>query len=70
MDHDIWHARTLEGRLEENHHMGLAPGFFHSSVGQEASLLSCAHALEDTDSLFPGYRSHGLTLIAGTQARR
>ena len=30
-------VRILENRLEENHKKGLVPGFFHSSVGQEAS---------------------------------
>jgi len=70
MYRDMWRMRTLENRLEENHKKGLVPGFFHSGVGQEASLVGCAHALEKTDYFFPDHRSHGLILIAGTPGER
>jgi TPP-dependent pyruvate/acetoin dehydrogenase alpha subunit len=70
MYRDMWRMRTLENRLEENHKKGLVPGFFHSGVGQEASLVGCAHALEKTDYFFPDHRSHGLILIAGTPGEK
>jgi TPP-dependent pyruvate/acetoin dehydrogenase alpha subunit len=66
MYRDMWRVRTLETRLEENHKRGLVPGFFHSGVGQEASLVGCAYALEKSDYFFPDHRSHGLILVAGT----
>jgi TPP-dependent pyruvate/acetoin dehydrogenase alpha subunit len=70
MVRDMWRVRTLEGRLEESHKKGLVPGFFHSGVGQEASLVGCAHALAKTDFFFPDHRSHGLILVAGTPGEK
>jgi pyruvate dehydrogenase E1 component alpha subunit len=70
MYRDMWRMRTLENRLEESHKKGEIPGFFHSGVGQEASLVGCAHALERTDYFFPDHRSHGLILVAGTPGEK
>jgi pyruvate dehydrogenase E1 component alpha subunit len=70
MYRDMWRMRTMEYRLEEKHQEGLVPGFFHSGVGQEASLVGCAHALAKTDYFFPDHRSHGLILVAGTPGEK
>lgn len=70
MYRDMWRMRTLENRLEKNHRRGLVPGFFHSGVGQEASQVGCAHALEQTDYFFPDHRSHGLILTTGTPGEK
>jgi 2-oxoisovalerate dehydrogenase E1 component alpha subunit len=40
-------------------------GFYIGSIGEEATILGSAFAMEETDWIFPCYREHGAALLRG-----
>jgi pyruvate dehydrogenase E1 component alpha subunit len=60
--------RRFEERAGEMYARAKVGGFLHLSIGEEATIVGAARALEDTDYLISTYRSHGHALVRGTPA--
>jgi len=58
-------VRGAEERLSQLFADGEIPGFIHLSIGQEATAVGVAAALEDGDSLASNHRGHGHALAKG-----
>ncbi len=56
--------RHLDERMVAMHRQGRI-GFYIGSVGEEASVLGSARAMERSDWIFPCYREHGAALLRG-----
>ena len=56
--------RALDERMVTLQRMGRI-GFYIGSVGEEATVLGSAAAMEETDWIFPCYREHGAALLRG-----
>jgi pyruvate dehydrogenase E1 component alpha subunit len=57
-------ARELDERMVALQRQGRI-GFYVGAVGEEASILGSAAALEDRDWIFPCYREHAAALLRG-----
>ena len=56
--------RTLDERMVGMQRQGRI-GFYIGSIGEEATVLGTAAAMEPQDWLFPSYREHGAALLRG-----
>src|SRR4051794_38968727 len=56
----------FEERAGEMYAKAKVGGFLHLAIGEEAAIVGCARALQDTDYLISTYRSHGHALVRGT----
>jgi pyruvate dehydrogenase E1 component alpha subunit len=61
--------RRFEERAGEMYARAKVGGFLHLSIGEEATIVGSARALEPTDYLISTYRSHGHALVRGTPPR-
>jgi len=61
--------RRLEERLDSLYRQSKVVGSFFSSLGQEATSVGTAYALEDGDFVAPMIRNLGSTLVRGVTAR-
>ncbi len=58
--------RRFEERAGEMYARAKIGGFLHLSIGEEATIVGSARALQDSDYLISTYRSHGHALVRGT----
>ncbi len=58
--------RRFEERAGEMYARAKVGGFLHLSIGEEATIVGSARALEPSDYLISTYRSHGHALVRGT----
>jgi TPP-dependent pyruvate/acetoin dehydrogenase alpha subunit len=61
--------RRLEERLDSLYRQNKVVGSFFSSLGQEATSVGTAYALQDGDFVGPMIRNLGSTLVRGTTAK-
>src|SRR3954452_22475528 len=70
---DLYHfmklTRMLEGRLGNLYRQGKVVGGLYSSLGQEATAVGSAFALESQDVMGPLIRNLGSMLVRGVQPR-
>ena len=62
--------RRFEERAGEMYARAKIGGFLHLSIGEEATIVGAARALEDRDYLISTYRSHGAAIARGTPPAR
>jgi pyruvate dehydrogenase E1 component alpha subunit len=62
--------RRFEERAGEMYARAKIGGFLHLSIGEEATIVGAARALEDEDYLISTYRSHGNAIARGTEPER
>jgi 2-oxoisovalerate dehydrogenase E1 component alpha subunit len=60
--------RMLDERMIAMQRQGRI-GFYIGSIGEEATILGTARAMEPNDWLFPSYREHGAVLMRGMPLR-
>jgi pyruvate dehydrogenase E1 component alpha subunit len=58
--------RRFEERAGEMYARAKIGGFLHLSIGEEATIVGSARALQDSAYLISTYRSHGHALVRGT----
>ncbi|MFL5842780.1 MAG: pyruvate dehydrogenase (acetyl-transferring) E1 component subunit alpha [Thermoleophilaceae bacterium] len=58
--------RRFEERAGEMYAKAKVGGFLHLCIGEEATVIGAANALEETDYLISTYREHGHALARGT----
>jgi pyruvate dehydrogenase E1 component alpha subunit len=58
--------RRFEERAGEMYARAKVGGFLHLSIGEEATIVGSARALDESDYLISTYRSHGHALVRGT----
>ena len=58
--------RRFEERAGEMYAKAKVGGFLHLAIGEEATIIGSARALQDSDYLISTYRSHGHALVRGT----
>jgi pyruvate dehydrogenase E1 component alpha subunit len=58
--------RRFEERAGEMYARAKVGGFLHLSIGEEATIVGSARALNERDYLISTYRSHGHALVRGT----
>src|SRR5271166_3952150 len=58
--------RRFEERAGEMYARAKIGGFLHLSIGEEATIVGAARALQTDDYLISTYRSHGHALVRGT----
>src|SRR6266516_1553063 len=58
--------RRFEERAGEMYAKAKVGGFLHLCIGEEATVIGAANALEKTDYLISTYREHGHALARGT----
>jgi pyruvate dehydrogenase E1 component alpha subunit len=58
--------RRFEERAGEMYARAKVGGFLHLSIGEEATIVGSARALQEDDYLVSTYRSHGHALVRGT----
>jgi len=61
----MWLTRSLEERLERLHKQGHVTGGLYRSLGQEATAVGSAYALEEGDWLAPSIRDVGALFVRG-----
>jgi pyruvate dehydrogenase E1 component alpha subunit len=62
--------RRFEERAGEMYARAKIGGFLHLAIGEEATIVGSARALQESDYLVSTYRSHGHALVRGTEPRR
>lgn len=62
--------RRFDERAGELYGAGQIGGFLHLAVGEEATVVGAARALEDRDWLLTTYRTHAFALARGTEPAR
>jgi pyruvate dehydrogenase E1 component alpha subunit len=67
---DMHTIRAFEERAEQLYSLGKVHGTMHLSIGQEATAVGAANALEDGDYLLNHHRGHGHCLAWGSDVNR
>jgi pyruvate dehydrogenase E1 component alpha subunit len=62
--------RRFDERAGELYGAGQIGGFLHLAIGEEATVVGAARALEDRDWLLTTYRAHAFGLARGTEPAR
>jgi pyruvate dehydrogenase E1 component alpha subunit len=62
--------RRFEERAGEMYARAKIGGFLHLSIGEEATIVGAARALQERDYLISTYRSHGNAIARGTPPER
>jgi pyruvate dehydrogenase E1 component subunit alpha len=62
--------RRFEEEAGRQYQRGKAGGFLHLAIGEEATIVGTARAMEDTDYLIGTYRTHGHAIARGTDPKR
>ena len=62
--------RRFDERAGELYGAGQIGGFLHLTIGEEATVVGAARALEDRDWLLTTYRAHAFALARGTEPAR
>ncbi|MBI2320973.1 MAG: pyruvate dehydrogenase (acetyl-transferring) E1 component subunit alpha, partial [Chloroflexi bacterium] len=68
--HQMLLIRRFEERVAEMYTRARVGGYTHLNIGEEATVVGSAAALEPTDYLINSYREHGHVLARGTDAGR
>ena len=66
---DMVLIRTFEEQVGIYAQNATIPGFVHLGIGQEAAQAGIMHCLKATDYKFPDHRSHGVSILSGTDIR-
>ncbi|HUN06541.1 MAG TPA: thiamine pyrophosphate-dependent dehydrogenase E1 component subunit alpha [Aggregatilineales bacterium] len=67
---DMHTIRAFEERAEQLYSLGKVHGTMHLSIGQEATAVGAANALQDGDYLLNHHRGHGHCLAWGSDVNR
>src|SRR5882757_10590604 len=65
----MWRIRKFEEEGKRLYIAGEIPGAYHSSIGQEASIVGACMALRDDDAMTGTHRSHGHPIGKGADLK-